>query len=67
MTLKKISIKAVDMPTQTLSRERMKSIKGGGGNCYVYCAGYNSTSMSIVSECSDASCGYGVKYCDCGH
>lgn len=65
-SLKKISLKEVDESTQTLSRGRMKAIKGGGGNCYVYCGGYNSSSMTIASSCSDVNCGmYGVKYCTC--
>lgn len=35
---------------EVLSREMMKQIKGGG-SCYLYCGGYNQTTMYIVSSC----------------
>lgn len=64
--LKKISINEADLSAQTLSRERMKAIKGGGGNCYFYCGGYNSTSMTIVASCGHNICGSNqVPYCFC--
>ena len=65
-TLKKISLHEVDVSAHTLSRGRMKAIKGGGGNCYIYCSGSNTSSVTIASSCSGADCGmYGVKYCTC--
>ena len=64
--LKKFSIHEVNFSAQPLSRERMKAIKGGGGNCYIYCAGYNSTRVTIASYCNRVSCDANeVKYCSC--
>lgn len=67
--LKKILINGADFSAPPLSRERMKAIKGGGGNCYAYCGGYNSISMTIVQSCSSSlNCGNGnsgVPYCFC--
>ena len=52
-----MSIHSIDAASaQPLSRERMKAIKGGGGNCYLYCSnadGSNIT-MSIVTACKYA-------------
>lgn len=57
--LKRMSIHSIDAASvQPLSRERMKAIKGGGGNCYLYCSnadGSNIT-MSIVTACNNG-CG----------
>ena len=64
--LQKLSINEADLSAQSLSRERMKAIKGGGGNCYFYCGGYNSTSMTIVSDCNSNPCSeYEIPYCTC--
>lgn len=65
-TLKKIQIQEMEASTQVLSRERMKAIKGGGGNCYVYCSGYNSSYLTIVQNCHQGpACFNGVRYCSC--
>lgn len=63
-TLNRISIHEVDLSTQYLSRERMRAIKGGGGNCYLYCGNGGTSSMQIVSSCSSSSCG-SLQYIDC--
>ena len=57
--LKRMSIHSIDAASaQPLSRDRMRAIKGGGGNCYLYCSnadGSNIT-MSIVTACNNG-CG----------
>lgn len=64
--LKKFSIHEADLSAQSLTRERMKAIKGGGGNCYFYCSGPNSTRLTITSDCNKVYCGSdSVPYCFC--
>ena len=65
--LTRMSFHSIDAASaQPLSRERMKAIKGGGGNCYFYCAGYNYTTITIVSSCDYSYCkAVEIPYCTC--
>ena len=51
--LTRMSIHSIDAASaQPLSRDRMRAIKGGGGNCYVYCQNGSTTTMVIAPDCS---------------
>lgn len=64
--LKKLTIHEVDLSAQSLTRERMKALKGGGGNCYFYYAGPGTTSFTIMSDCYHNPCEYyEIPYCTC--
>ena len=64
-TLKKFTINEADLSAQSLTRERMKALKGGGGNCYFYCYSGGSTSLTIVPDCSKGQCPNGKPSCSC--
>lgn len=65
-TLGKILINEGEPLAQSLSRERMKAIRGGGGACYLYCTGNGHTTLTITSECNYNRCKDGEKpYCHC--
>ena len=65
-TLKKLTIHEADLSAQSLTRERMKAFKGGGGNCYFYCARSGATSFIITSDCNRNPCEYyEIPYCTC--
>jgi len=51
---------------EVLERERMKAIKGGGGNCYAYCGG--GSTWGITDNCDDGAyklCGAVGWMCEC--
>jgi len=64
-TLKKMTIGELQIDSnEILERERMKAIKGGGGNCYVYCSG---GTWGIISNCDNGAsiCDDHPFTCDC--
>ena len=64
--LTRMSIQAIDAASaQPLSRDRMRAIKGGGGNCYVYCQNGSTTTMVIAPDCYARHCGGQEYYVDC--